>query len=197
MEKRFGELIKKSPKTGIESQETVRIGRALEDLLRQEAEPLTDELCTAGIKADIWALVNTSARYPEAIPILIKHLRAPYHRKNKEGIVRALAVKEAKGIAGKTIMEEYRKAPKEDHNFRWLFGNTMNVIAVDEDVDDLIEIVSDKTNGDSRQMFVNALAKLKSPKVREILIQLSNDPSFIVAAEARKALRRISSSTKA
>lgn len=190
IEKRRGELIQKSPRTELEVQESIRLGHALESMLRQEAAPLTEELSTVGIKADVWNLVNTAAGYPEAIPILVKHLSRPYHRKNVEGIVRALAVKEAKGLAGKAIMEEYRNAPKEDHNFRWLFGNTMSVIAVEDDLDDLIEIVLDESNGRSRQMFVRALAKLKSPQVRETLEALTNDQSPIVATEARKALRR-------
>jgi hypothetical protein len=190
IEKRHAELVQKSPKTEAEGQESLRLGRALEGLLREEVKPLTDELATVGIKADVWDLVNTSARYEEAIPILVKHLRKPYHRKNKEGIVRALAVKEAKGIANKTIMEEYRKAPKEDHHFRWAFGNTLNVIVTRDDLDDLIEIVLDETNGNSRQMFVRALAKLKLPRVKETLHKLTNDKSFMVAEEAKKALNR-------
>jgi len=134
--------------------------------------------------------VNTSASYPEAIPGLVKHLSKPYHRRNKEGIVRALAVKEAKGIANKEIMAAYHKAPKEDHHFRWAFGNTMRVIVTEDDLNELIEIVLDETNGDSRDMFVRALAKLKSSKVRETLDRLVNDKSEIVADEARKALKR-------
>ncbi len=114
----------------------------------------------------------------------------------KEGIVRALAVKEAQGIANIAIMEEYHNAPKEDHHFRWAFGNTMRVIVTEADLDELIQIVLDKTNGDSRDMFVRALAKLKSPRVRETLEQLVNDRSEVVANEARKALKRKGPQTK-
>jgi HEAT repeat protein len=99
-------------------------------------------------------------------------------------------VKEAKGIANRAIIDEYHKTPKEDHHFRWAFGNTMRVIVTQDDLNSLIEIVLDEANGDSRDMFVRALAKLKSPRVRETLEHLINDKSKIVADEAKKALKR-------
>jgi hypothetical protein len=144
----------------------------------------------------VWDFVNTADKYPDAVPILVKHLSKPYHHRTKEGIVRALAVKEAKGIANKAVMDEYWRLPKEDpdkpwvFHYRWAFGNTMRVIVMKDDLEDLTEIVLDESNGDSRHMFVRALAKLKSPKVREILEQLVNDKSQIVAKEARKAIER-------
>jgi hypothetical protein len=196
LERRWVELFDKRPRTPFEDQEKERIGGAFERALRQEVKPLANDLAKIGIYADIWDLVNTSASYPDAIPILVKHLSRPYHHRNKEGIVRALAVKEAKGIANNAIMEEYRKAPKEDpgnpwkFHFRWAFGNTMRVIVTEDDLEQLIDIVLDETNGDSRDMFVRALAKLKSPRVREVLNQLAADKSKLVAEEAQKALKR-------
>lgn len=191
---KFSELIRKSPKTPSEMEEMERIRQALEAALRQHEKPLMDDLANVGIHAEVWDLVNTSASYPEAILILIKHLSWPYHRDIKEGIVRALAVKEAKGIANKAIMDEYLRTPKEDsdhpwiYHFKWAFGNTMTVIVTENDLDDLIRIVLDESNGTSRDGFVEALAKLKSPKVMEVLSQLVNDKSKLVAQAAQKAL---------
>lgn len=190
MEKRRAELIQKSPRSEAEVQESIRLGHALEGLLRKEALPLTNELATVGINADVWVLVNTSEKYPDAIPILVKHLSRPYHRKNIEGIVRALAVKEAKGIANKAIIRAYHKAPKEDHNFRWAFGNTMGVIVTKDDLDDLIDIVGDESNGQSRTGFIEAIAKIKSPKAIEVLHQLKNDKNQIVAERAKRILAK-------
>ena len=138
----------------------------------------------------VWDFVNTADKYTEAVPVLIKHLTNPYDSRTKEGIVRALAVKEAKGLANKVVMAEYHKTPKDDHHFRWAFGNTMRVIVTQDDLDDLIDIVLDESNGESRHMFVRALAKLKSHKVQEALEQLTTDKDRIVADEAKKALTR-------
>jgi hypothetical protein len=56
--------------------------------------PLIDEMRGIGIEVQsVWDLVNSLSPYPRAIPILIKHLKKPYHPKIKEGIVRALTVK--------------------------------------------------------------------------------------------------------
>jgi hypothetical protein len=192
----FGALVRKSPKSQVEMQEMNRLGDALRTALRMETKPVLDDLATVGIFADIWDLVNTSTSYRAAIPILVQHLGKPYHHKNKEGILRALAVKDARGIANKAVIEEYRKAPKEDpkqpwiFHYRWAFGNTMRVIVTKDDLDELIEIVLDESNGDSREMFVRALAKLKSQKIRVILNKLSDDKSKLVAVEAQKALVR-------
>lgn len=196
LDSKFGELIRKSPKTAAEMKEMERLRRAIESVNRQMEKPLMDELAEAGINAEVWDLVNTSASYPEAIPILVKHLSKPYNRDIKEGIVRALAVKEAKSIANKAVLEEYRKLPKEDpeqpwiFDYRWAFGNTMRVIVTKEDLEDLIEIVLDESNGDSRISFIEALVKIKSPKVIDVLHQLENDKSQLVAEQAKKMLAR-------
>lgn len=186
----FNRLAAKSHKAVDEIEELDRVECELRAALRQELKPLIDELCDCGTVADVWDLVNTSAKYPKAIPILVKHLGKPYHRRNRSGIVRALAVKEAKGIANKVIINEYHRAPKEDFHFSWLFGNTMSVIVTKDDLDELIEIVTDESNGESRTGFIEALAKIKSPKVIEVLHQLENDKNQIVADRAKKILAK-------
>ncbi|MEO0249525.1 MAG: hypothetical protein ABIN58_08295, partial [candidate division WOR-3 bacterium] len=51
----------------------------------------------AGLEvSSVWDLVNTSEPYPEAIPVLIKLLSQIEEPHMKEGIVRALTVKEAR-----------------------------------------------------------------------------------------------------
>jgi hypothetical protein len=191
LENRFGDLLQKPVKSASEMQEKERIREALTAALRQQEKPLLDELSEVGLDVEsVWDLVNTSASYGEGVHILVKHLAKPYHRRNKVGIVRALAVKEAKGIASDAIISEYKRTPQEDDGFRWTFGNTMRVIATEQDLDALVQIVLDESNGDSRQMFVVALAKLKSAKVDNVLERLLSDRSTIIASEAEKALKR-------
>jgi len=66
----------------------------------------------------------------------------------------------------------------------------MSVIVTKDDLNDLIEIVLDKRNGESRTGFIDALAKIKSPKVIEVLHKLENDKNQIVAGRAKKILAR-------
>ena len=76
--------------------------REEEDRLEREAEyclaeaPLVDELRAAGYRvSSAWDLVNTPDSYPTAVPILLAHLPRPYPAAVREGIARALAVREA------------------------------------------------------------------------------------------------------
>jgi hypothetical protein len=58
--------------------------------------PLVQDLRAAGTRVEsVWDLVNTRARYPAAIPVLLEHLEREYIPEAREGIARALAVPEA------------------------------------------------------------------------------------------------------
>ncbi len=188
---RFNELVGKSPKTPAEMEEKELVRAELEKALLKQSQPLHDDVLAVGIRIkSVWDFVNTADKYPEAIPVLVKHLTRPYHQRTRAGIVRALTVKEAKGIANKAILAEYRKAPKDDFHFAWLFGNAMSVIVTKDDLDELIEIVKDEGNGESRTGFIEALAKIRSPRVIEVLHQLEKDKNRIVAERAMKMLAR-------
>jgi hypothetical protein len=78
-----------------EQEEEVR-QKASAEFRRLEA-PLVEELRAAGFQVEsAWDFVNTSAPYPEALPILLRHLQRPYPGQIREGIARALGVQEAK-----------------------------------------------------------------------------------------------------
>ena len=124
---------------------------------------------------DIFDLVNMKKPYPRAIPVLLHLLSEVSHDGVKEGIIRALAVKEAKGVAGKALIKEYKKTSKDKSLLLWAMGNTMEVVISDDDIDDVLEIVADKENGISRQMFAAALGKVKSDRVEQALIGLLDD----------------------
>ena len=201
LERRFVGLLQKRPRSPSEAEEMERYEEALIEALKRQAKDLFDEVLEAGIRIkSVWDFVNTADKYPEAIPVLVKHLNRSYHHRTKEGIVRALAVREAKGIANKAVMEEYHRLPKEDpeidpdeqwiYHYRWAFGNTMTVIVTKDDLEALIDIVTDESNGQSRSGFIEALAKLKSPKVIEVLHQLEKDKNQVVAELAKKILAR-------
>jgi hypothetical protein len=89
--------------------ELERIDRSVRT--RIEEEPILSELREVGWKVQsVWDLVNTSKRYPEAIPVLLKHLQFPYSDVVIEGIARSLAVPEpAVQKAWPLLVDEYRK----------------------------------------------------------------------------------------
>ncbi|MEJ5092352.1 HEAT repeat domain-containing protein [Sphingobacterium faecium] len=192
LSEKFKELITKPFKSNedLELQEKIRI--ALEESLREDAAELVKELNSIGIKVNsVWDLVNTSERYADAIPILINHLKKDYHEKNIEGIIRALAVKEAVGKVTPYLITMYHQLTKDNDLLRWVIGNTIYMTITQDDVKSILPIVQDKTNGTSRQMFVAALGKIKSEEVEDVLINLLNDDE--VVAQALGALGRIKS----
>ena len=191
MEKRWKELVGK-PRTNEEVQETLLLAKLIGIERAKEHQELTDELAEVGIKiSNIYDLVNTKSKYPKAIPILIKHLQFNYSDKIKEGIVRALTVPEAKGLAVSLLIKEYLQLSKDKENLKWVIGNAVNVTITKNEVADIFPIVLNKTNGISRQMFVAALGKIKSDIVKDVLLKLINDDDRVIRDEAKKALKKI------
>lgn len=151
------------------------------------------ELSKVGVLInDVYDLVNTKKPYPVAIPILLSLLeRGIDHIGMREGVVRALAVKEAVGKVSPVLIAEYNRTPKDEMLLRWAIGNTIYTTITESDVDSILPIIQDKTNGTSRQMFVSALGKIKSEKVEDVLISLLDDEE--VAPHALEALGRMKS----
>lgn len=138
---------------------------------------------------DIYDLVNAVEPYPAAVPVLLDLLQEGIkHIGTKEGVIRALAVKEAIGIASPILIDEYNKTPKDKMLLRWAIGNTIYTTITEDDVDRILPIVQDKENGMSRQMFVAALGRVKSERAEDVLIELLDDDE--VAAQALEALGR-------
>lgn len=158
-----------------------------------DIERIKKELQTVGIYVnDIYDLVNTTEPYPKAIPILVNLLKEGLtHDGVKEGVIRALAVKEARGIAGPILIKEYYKIPKDKMLLRWAVGNTMEVVITENELESVLKIVNNKENGMSRQMFVVALGKVKSESAELTLIDLLSDDE--VAAHALEVLGTLKS----
>jgi HEAT repeat protein len=153
----------------------------IDKLVFEDQKLLIEEIKTNGILIhSIWDLVNTRERYPEIIEILISHLEKPHHESVMEGIVRALAVKDAKGKASNKLIKLYNSLPKTDSSLHWAIGNTVSLVITQNDLDDVITILKDKQNGDSRQMFILGITKLKSDKIEPLLIELLEDENLLL-----------------
>ena len=109
-EKKYLDLLKKSPKTKEEVEEMVRTGNEFSKELQRETKYLLHDIEANGLIVDsVWDLVNTRQIYPEAIEPLRNHLTSNYHIRNKEAIIRALGVKEAGIKEVKALINEYEK----------------------------------------------------------------------------------------
>jgi HEAT repeats len=196
MEKRWEELLRR-PNSKEEIEEVLILSNKLAIESAKEHKGLTDELSAIGIQIiTIWDLVNTKAKYANAIPILLKHLPLDYSDKIKEGIIRSLTVVEAKGVAVPILVNEYEKLSKDKENLRWVIGNAINITITKDYIDKILPIVQDEENGMSRQMFVAALGKIKSEKSKEALLRLVNDDDKVIREVAQKALKKVLAGTK-
>src|SRR5437868_2471251 len=107
------DVLDRDPRYRAMMAEKARCRAAREALLDVDEKPLVEALAGAGrpVKS-VWDLVNTAESYPEAIPVLIEHLQQPYQFVTREGIARALTVKEARGAAARIVLEELKKMPE-------------------------------------------------------------------------------------
>lgn len=143
-----------------------------------DEKKIKEKLLQIGMKIEsIYDLVNSKEKYPEAIESLISLIEesSEFHPNLTEGIVRSLAVKEAKGRANTSLFNLYDRTDNANSLLKWAIGNTINVIVQTKDENQIIKIVSNKSNGISRQMFVLALGKIKSESVENVLINLLDD----------------------
>lgn len=161
--------------------------------MKVDDEKIVKELLKTGIRVGgVYDLVNTSQKYPEAIPVLVELVQADYSDPRiREGVVRALTVKEAKGLANESLLKIYNETPYEGRSFHWAIGNAFSVIITERDVPQVLRIVRNREYGTSRQMFVVALGKIKSEEVENTIIELLDDDDVVL--HAINALKKIKS----
>lgn len=167
--------------------------REEEDRLKREAEyrlaeaPLVDELRAAGFQVQsAWDLVNTPGSYPKAVPILLAHLPRPYPPAVREGIARALAVRDA-SCGWEVLTRLYR----DEHEVRAKDGLAVAIAAAANDhlIGDVIAHARDKNLGPSRVLLLGALESSADPRARAALMDLGPDPDL--TEEIQVILRRL------
>lgn len=159
----------------------------------------------AGIEVEsIDDLVHTSAPYPEAIPVLIRLLPEIEPINMKEAIVRALTVKEARGVADRPLIEEFKRIEvpgKEQEatekglsplwHYKWAIGNALSVVAGQGVVDEVVALLRDKRHGGTRSMLAWALFRLRPPETVDLLMELLQDEDDGVAIQSALVLGRL------
>lgn len=166
-------------------QEAERQARAAE--WRRAETPLVEELRAAGFAVDsAWDLVNTSAPYPDALPILVDHLQRSYPSRVREGIARALAVSQAK-FAWDVLTRLYRDEDERDAKDG--LAVAISVVADDKVIDEVLALVRDARHGPSRILLLRALERSRDPRAGAALMELGTDPEL--NREIQVILRRI------
>lgn len=166
-------------------EEEARLKREAE--YRRAEAPLVDELRAAGYQVQsAWDLVNTPGSYPTAVPILLAHLPRPYPAAVREGIARALAVREA-SCGWDVLTRLYR----DEHQVRAKDGLAVAIAAAadDEVIGEVIALARDTSQGPSRLLLLGALERSADPRARAALMDLGTDPDL--TKEIQVILRRL------
>lgn len=153
--------------------------QALEKTLRADEKPVVDDLRDAGVAVDsVWDLVNTGRPYPAAVPVLIRHLRRPYHTRTRQGIARALTVREAQAVEADLLSAFRAETDNAENGVKWLIGNALSVAASDRILDDVIALATDPTHGPARRELLTILQGSRHGAVRAALESLVDDPDL-------------------
>ncbi len=122
--------------------------------------------------------------YPAALPILLEHLGRPYPDRVREGIARALAVRDAR-FGWEALVRLYRDEPAGSDAKD---GLAVALAAVSDDgvVDEVISLARDSAHGESRILLLRGLKRSQAPQARAALGDFSRDP--VLGREARALL---------
>jgi hypothetical protein len=146
---------------------------------RKEQAALLRDLSAAGVNVStVWDLVNTSASYTAALPILLDHLRHPYSDGIREGIARALAVRATRPIGWSVLVDEFSKTELSSERVKDGLAIALAGASDDTVISELIELAKDKRHGDSRLLLLLGIKRSKSPEAKGAIEQLANDPDL-------------------
>jgi hypothetical protein len=150
--------------------------RKLELEWQRAAAPLVEDLRSVGWDvSSVWDLVNIDEAYPEALPVLVRHLGRPYPAVVRDGIARALAVRRAV-FAWDVIRDQYLK--ENDRGAKDGLATALGAMVDRQHLDELIALVTDRRNGPSRLLMLRGLRRLRDPRAYSTLEKLVDDPDL-------------------
>lgn len=154
------ELLNSCPEWVAENEAREAKRQAAELRFRAEEEAMVTDLAKVGIEvSSVWDLVNTDKSYPAAIPTLLDHLHRPYHMRIRNGIIRALTTREARGVAGRDILDELRREVGGEN--RWALANALTVVAGHEDSQAIQALLDDPSYEDVSERLTVALMQAR------------------------------------
>ncbi len=150
--------------------------------LRRALEPLLEDLRAVGCEVRTGLDLSRSARpvrdnYLKAIPVLLRYLAQGELRWDvREIAAHALAIPQTREIAWGEIQRLYRDEKNE--SVKNAIAATIDFIADDKVLDEMMTLCREKTNGWSRVLLLGALERSKNPRAQEALAELNADPQL-------------------
>jgi hypothetical protein len=109
---------------------------AFAEVLRADEALMVAEIRAAGYDVDsVWDLVNNvphpvlerrfTGGYVDAYPILVRHLRLPHHPRIREGVIRALTVRDGGPLVEAALLSALQEETRAE--LKWVLGNALRV----------------------------------------------------------------------
>ena len=142
---------------------------------------------SAGVRIEsVYDLLKID-EYKAALPVLVNFLNEVSDPRTKEGIVRALTTKGARGIAGKALVREFKR--ETDPLLKWTIANALSEVIEDGIFDDVVALARDERHGKAREMLASALGNSKRREAVPVLAELLKDE--VTVGHAVKALGKL------
>jgi HEAT repeat protein len=148
-------------------------------------EGLFEELRAAGFPVrNLADLRRRGVGGPRAVPILLQWLPRISYVPLKVDLVHTLGSSWARPGAIRPLIQEFHRIDSgpDSHRVRFAIGGSLQHIADDSVVDELVEIARDSCHGRDRALVVAALGNMRKStgKVLPVLLELLNDDEIIV-----------------
>jgi hypothetical protein len=156
-----------------------------------EEYALISDLEAVGLKVrNTGVLLNTHERYPEAIPVLIKHLVIESNPVMLEVVARCLSIGYAKGSGAlDAVIFRYKNYPNDGMNHtKYALANAIESLIEKKNIFEIIPLVLDHAHGPSRIRILNAINKFTTPEGCEALQKLTHDSDEWIPDRAKKLL---------
>jgi len=151
--------------------------------------PILHDLRNAGFVVEsLDELRHSGTDYKAAIPLLLRWLPLVTETTVKDSIIRALSIPNATQAA-LPIIKEFKATTGPVSNLKWTIANALAVIANDSVFKEIAELVRDKRNGKSREMFAVALGNMQNPAAVDLLMELLDDDE--IAGHALIGLQKL------
>lgn len=146
--------------------------------------PMVADLRAAGaqIKDSVWELVKVKEPYPQLIPVLMEHLDKPYRVNIREGIARALAVREARPY-WHTLVNRFLAEPEAPNQMKWALHLAVANSADESVLEDLIRLAVDRRLGRNRALMLAAFVRIGGPLAKATIEELRSDPDMAAGFE--------------
>lgn len=140
---------------------------------------LVSELNEAGADiSSVWDLVNRPRSYPTIVPILLKHLKIQRNDRVREGIARALAVRDSIIVWHELVDCFESEKDETTSGIKWALHLALSAAADKSVIDDLIRLASDRRHGENRIFFLRAILRVGGNEAIETIRGFEDDPTL-------------------